>query len=407
MQTALADFIRDTPEGREADAILRKCVHCGFCTATCPTYLLLGDENDGPRGRIYLMKQALEGQAVTDKTRLHLDRCLTCRACETTCPSGVQYGRLLDIGRKLVEEKAPRPAGETLVRRLLAAVLPHRRLFGLLLWLGRIARPLLPPALAEKVPASVPAPGAWPVPRHARKMLVLAGCVQPALSPDTNAAAARVLDRVGISLIEAPSAGCCGALRFHVGFQEAGLADMRALIDTWWPHVEAGAEAIVMTASGCGAVVKEYGHLLRDDPAYAAKAAKVSAMTKDICEVLDGEFDRLSPLLGKKGGRVAFHPPCTLQHGLRLRGVTESLLDRAGFELTPVPDAHLCCGSAGTYSILEPELSGRLRANKLAALASGEPEQIATANIGCQVHLSAGAALPVRHWIVALEERLN
>jgi glycolate oxidase iron-sulfur subunit len=407
MQTALADFIRDTPEGREADAILRKCVHCGFCTATCPTYLLLGDENDGPRGRIYLMKQALEGHAVTDKTRLHLDRCLTCRACETTCPSGVQYGRLLDIGRKLVEDKAARPAGQRIMRRLLAEVLPRRFLFTSLLRLGRIVRPLLPPKLAEKVPVSVPAAGAWPAPRHARKMLVLAGCVQPALSPDINAAAARVLDRIGVSLVEAPGAGCCGALRFHVGFQEAGLADMRALIDAWWPHVEAGAEAIVMTASGCGAVVKEYGHLLRHDPVYAAKAAKVSAMTHDICEVLDGEFDRLSPLLRKKGGRVAFHPPCTLQHGLGLRGVTEKLLARAGFELAPVPDAHLCCGSAGTYSILEPELSGRLRADKLAALASGEPEQIATANIGCLAHLQAGTALPVRHWIVALEERLN
>jgi glycolate oxidase iron-sulfur subunit len=406
VQTALADFIRDTPEGREADAILRKCVHCGFCTATCPTYLLLGDENDGPRGRIYLMKQALEGQAVTEKTRLHLDRCLSCRACETTCPSGVQYGRLLDIGRKLVEEKTARPAGERFKRRLLAAVVPHRWLFGLLFRLGRIARPLLSPGLAEKVPASVPAAGAWPAPRHARKMLVLAGCVQPALSPDINAAAARVLDRVGVSLAEVPGAGCCGALRFHVGYQERGLADMRALIDAWWPHLEAGAEAIVMTASGCGALVKEYGHLLRHDPVYAAKAAKVSAMTKDISEVLAGEFDRIEPLLGKKGGRVAFHPPCTLQHGLRLRGVTENLLTRAGFELTPVPDAHLCCGSAGTYSILEPELSGRLRADKLAALASGEPGQIATANIGCLAHLQAGTALPVRHWIVALEERL-
>jgi glycolate oxidase iron-sulfur subunit len=353
------------------------------------------------------MKQALEGHAVTDKTRLHLDRCLTCRACETTCPSGVQYGRLLDIGRKLVEDKAARPAGQRIMRRLLAEVLPRRFLFTSLLRLGRIVRPLLPPKLAEKVPVSIPAAGAWPAPRHARKMLVLAGCVQPALSPDINAAAARVLDRIGVSLVEAPGAGCCGALRFHVGFQEAGLADMRALIDAWWPHVEAGAEAIVMTASGCGAVVKEYGHLLRHDPVYAAKAAKVSAMTHDICEVLDGEFDRLSPLLRKKGGRVAFHPPCTLQHGLGLRGVTEKLLARAGFELAPVPDAHLCCGSAGTYSILEPELSGRLRADKLAALASGEPEQIATANIGCLAHLQAGTALPVRHWIVALEERLN
>src|SRR5882672_9315119 len=257
MQTALADFIRDTPEGREADAILRKCVHCGFCTATCPTYLLLGDENDGPRGRIYLVKQALEGQAITEKTRLHLDRCLTCRACETTCPSGVQYGRLLDIGRKLVEEKTTRPAGQSVRRRVLAEVLPRGWLFAPLLRVGRLVRQFLPPALAEKVPASVPAAGAWPAPRHARKMLALAGCVQPALSPDINAAAARVLDRVGISLLEAKHAGCCGGLRYHLNYQEDGLDEMRALIDSWWPHVENGAEAIVMTASGCGVTVKE------------------------------------------------------------------------------------------------------------------------------------------------------
>jgi glycolate dehydrogenase iron-sulfur subunit len=407
MQTALADFIRDTPEGREADAILRKCVHCGFCTATCPTYLLLGDENDSPRGRIYLVKQALEGHEITDRTRVHLDRCLTCRSCETTCPSGVRYGRLLDIGRGLVEKRAARPASQSIRRRVLAEVLPRRFLFAPLLRLGRLARPFLPPALAGKVPAPAHAAGGWPAPRHARKMLVLAGCVQPSLSPDINAAAARVLDRIGISLIEAPGAGCCGALRFHLNYQERGLDDMRALIDRWWPYLEAGAEAIVMTASGCGVTVKEYGHLLRHDPRYADKAAKVSAMTRDICEVIDAEFSRLEPLLGKKGGRVAFHPPCSLQHGQALRGVTEKLLARAGFELTPVPDAHLCCGSAGTYSILQPELSEQLKRNKLAALASGEPEQIVTANIGCQVHLAAGAALPVRHWISALEEQLN
>jgi glycolate oxidase iron-sulfur subunit len=408
MQTALAEFIRDTPEGREADAILRKCVHCGFCTATCPTYLLLGDENDGPRGRIYLMKQALEGHAITDKTRVHLDRCLTCRSCETTCPSGVQYGRLLDIGRGLVEKQTTRPAEQIIMRRVLAEVLPRRLLFAPLLLLGRLARPLLPPALAEKVPASVPAPGAWPAPRHARKMLALAGCVQPSISPDINAAAARVLDRIGISLIEARGAGCCGALRFHLGYQEQGLADMRALVDRWWPMIERGqVEAMVMTASGCGAVVKEYGHLLRLDPAYAAKAARVSAMTRDISEVMSAEIERLAPLVANKGGRIAFHPPCTLQHGQALRGVTEKVLARAGFELTPVPDAHLCCGSAGTYSILEPELAGRLKTNKLAALASGEPEQIATANIGCLAHLQSGTALPVKHWIVALEERFG
>jgi glycolate oxidase iron-sulfur subunit len=318
----------------------------------------------------------------------------------------VQYGRLLDIGRRLVEEKTSRPVAESLRRRVLSWVLPRRRLFALLLALARLARPLLPPKLAGKVPASIPAAGAWPAPRHPRKMLALAGCVQASLSPDINAAAARVLDRIGVSLAEVPGAGCCGALRFHIGYQAEGLADMRALIDRWWPHVEAGAEAIVMTASGCGAVVKEYGHLLRRDPAYADKAAKIGAMTRDLCEVLAGEFDRVEPVLAKKRGRVAFHPPCTLQHGQQLRGVTENILVRAGFELTPVPDAHLCCGSAGTYSILEPELAERLKANKLAALASGDPEEIATANVGCLAHLQGGAKIPVKHWIVALEERL-
>ncbi len=408
MQTALADFIRDTPEGREADAILRKCVHCGFCTATCPTYLLLGDENDGPRGRIYLMKQALEGQEITDKTRLHLDRCLTCRACETTCPSGVQYGRLLDIGRKLVEEKTARPAWERLKRRVLTEVLPRRSLFAFLLALGQLARPFLPARLAGGIPVSATRAGAWPAPRHSRKMLALAGCVQPALAPVINAATARVFDRIGISLIEAKGAGCCGALRFHIGYQEEGLADMRALIDRWWPMIERGeVEAIVMTASGCGVVVKEYAHLLRHDRVYAGKAEKISAMTRDLSEVIDAEYARLEPLLAKKGGRIAFHPPCTLQHGQDIKGVTERVLARAGFELTPVPDSHLCCGSAGTYSILQPELSGQLKRNKLSALAAGSPEEILTANIGCLAHLQSGTERPVRHWIAALEERLN
>jgi glycolate oxidase iron-sulfur subunit len=354
------------------------------------------------------MKQMLEGEVPTEKTRLHLDRCLTCRACETTCPSGVQYGRLLDIGRKLVEEKTARPAWENLKRRALAAVLPRRSLFASLLMLGRLARPFLPPKLAEKVPAATPRADAWPAPRHARKMLALAGCVQPSLAPGINAAAARVLDRAGISLVEAKGAGCCGALRYHLAYQDDGLADMRAMIDRWWPMIDrGGVEAIVITASGCGVVVKEYAHLLRHDPAYAAKAEKISAMTRDISEVIDTEYARLGPLPVKKSGRIAFHPPCTLQHGQNIKGLTERVLARSGFELTLVPDSHLCCGSAGTYSILQPELSAQLKRNKLSALASGAPEEILTANIGCLAHLQSGTGLPVRHWIVALEERLQ
>jgi glycolate oxidase iron-sulfur subunit len=411
MQTNLANFIRDTPEGREADAILRKCVHCGFCTATCPTYQLLGDELDGPRGRIYLIKGMLEGAEVTARTQLHLDRCLTCRACETTCPSGVQYGRLVDIGRKLAEERVPRPLLQRLLRGILSFVLPRSWLFGSLLKLGRLTRPVLPFALQGKIPAAVAEAGVWPDARHKRRMLVLAGCVQPALSPDINSAAARVLDKLGISLIEAPAAGCCGAVRFHLNAQEDGLADMRALIDAWWPYVEGGVEAIVMTASGCGVTVKEYGHLLARDPAYAVKAERISALTKDLSEVLAAELDRLKPLFAATSPRagaskLALQLPCTLQHGQKITGLIENILAAAGFELTPVADSHLCCGSAGTYSILQPELSALLKANKLAALHAGSPQAIVGANIGCLSHLQSGTALPLEHWIVALERRL-
>jgi glycolate oxidase iron-sulfur subunit len=393
VQTELADFIRDTPQGREADAILRKCVHCGFCSATCPTYQLLGDELDSPRGRIYLIKQALEGAPVTASTRLHLDRCLTCRSCETTCPSGVQYGRLADIGRAVVEERVPRGPWDAVRRAALGFALPRRALFAALLGMGRAVRFLFP----ALVPARGAPPGAWPAPRHARRMLALAGCVQPALAPRINAAAARVLDRAGVSLIEAPGAGCCGALRFHLNFQEEGRDDMRALIDAWWPYVERGdVEAIVVTASGCGATVKEYGHLLAHDPAYRDKAARISAMTRDLSEVIQ-------PGAGTGTGRIAFHSPCSLQHGQQIRGKVEALLEQAGYELTPVADAHLCCGSAGTYSILQPELSGELRSRKLAALQDGQPAAIATANIGCLAHLQGGARVPVRHWIEFLD----
>jgi glycolate oxidase iron-sulfur subunit len=404
MQTQLADFIRETPEGREADSILRKCVHCGFCTATCPTYQVLGDDLDSPRGRIYLIKRALEGAPVTEKTRLHLDRCLTCRACETTCPSGVRYGRLVDIGRAVVEERTARSLWDRIKRSALSFALPRTSLFSFALGLGRIARPLLPARLKKKIPPKTKSAGAWPAPRHARKMLVLAGCVQPALAPSINAAAARVLDRLGISLVEVEGAGCCGALRFHLNKQDAGRDDMRALIDAWWPRVERGeVEAIVMTASGCGVTVKEYAHLLANDPEYRDKAARISSITKDLIEVLSAEA--LPPRSMKT--RVAFQSPCTLQHGQQIRGGAEALLARAGYELVPVEDGHLCCGSAGTYSILEPALSTELRARKLANLHKGAPRAIATANIGCLAHLQGATETPVRHWIELLEEALE
>jgi len=411
VQTNLADFIRDTPEGKEADAILRKCTHCGMCTATCPTYQLLNDELDGPRGRIYLIKQVLEGVTPSQKTQLHLDRCLTCLSCETTCPTGVRYGRLVDIGRKLVEERVERGPMEAAWRRVLNAVIPSGTRFGPLLKLGQMTRPLLPRALKRKIPPSTAPAGTWPAATHSRRMLVLEGCAQPSLSPATNAAAARVLDRLGITLVRAVGAGCCGAVRFHLNEQDAAREQMRRNIDAWWPHVEAGAEAIVMTASGCGVTVKDYGHALAHDPAYAEKAKRISALTKDISEIIAAEGEKLKPLIPPPSSlirerRVAFHSPCSLQHGLKLKGQVESLLAALGYSLTDVPDAHLCCGSAGTYSILQPELSQKLQANKIAALESGKPDVILTANIGCQAHLQAATDLPVRHWIEALDELL-
>ncbi len=421
MKTNLAEFIRNTPEGREADSILRACVHCGFCTATCPTYQLLGDELDGPRGRIYLIKELLEGNAYSVKTQLHLDRCLTCRACETTCPSGVQYGRLVDIGRYIVEKRVGRPLIESLKRAALRAVIPNPALFSPLFRISQFLRPLLPGALKRKVPKAGAHNTVWPEPRHARRMLVLDGCVQPSLAPGINPATARVLDRLGISLVKAEAAGCCGAVTFHLNRQEDALDYMRRNIDAWWPHIETGAEAVIMTASGCGTMVKEYGHLLARDPAYAEKAKRILDLTRDISEVIYAEREELEKFLGSPLAprpsplapasatkpRVAFHSPCSLQHGLQIHGKVEALLTAAGFELTSVPDSHLCCGSAGTYSILQPELSQKLLKNKVNALESGKPALLATANIGCLTHIQSGTALPVRHWIELLDERLE
>ena len=401
MQTRLADFIRETPEGRTADAILRKCVHCGFCTATCPTYQLLGDELDSPRGRIYLVKQLLEGAPVTARTQTHLDRCLTCRACETTCPSGVRYGRLVDIGRRLVDARVPRPVTERIKRRALLAVIPHRARFAPLLAMGRLVRPLLPRALARKVPRRE-IPGRWPAARHARRVLALGGCVQGAIAPDIDAAAARVLDRLGISYVPVPASGCCGAANHHLGDAAAAHAMMRRNIDAWWPEIEAGAEAIVITASACAAEVKDYEEHLQHDPAYARKAGHIASLARDLSEVVAAE-DGSSLVPAHPPTRVAFHSPCTLQHGQKLANVVEGILAKAGFELTAVIDAHMCCGSAGTYSILQPRLSAELLGRKMESLEAGNPEVIATANIGCLAHLATAASVPVRHWIQLLD----
>lgn len=417
METHLADFIRDTTAGREAEEILRKCVHCGFCTATCPTYQLFGDELDGPRGRIYLIKQMLETGVATEKTRLHLDRCLTCRSCESTCPSGVHYSRLLDIGREVVASRVPRHGMDGLTRSVLKHLLPRPALFNPAMRLGQMVRPLLPAAIKAKVPERRD-PGVTPAPRHSRRMIVLAGCVQPAMMPGINAAAARVLDRLGISLVEAQGkngAGCCGALRMHLDDAEGARDDARRNIDAWLPLLDDGCENIVMTASGCGVQVRDYVHLLQDDERYALGAARIALATRDISEVVIAEKAALLDLLKKSGDaearrRAVFHASCTLQHGQQIRGVVEELLAAAGFDLGSVSDGHLCCGSAGTYSVLQPGISTRLRDSKLGGLGVGgdrPPEVIASANIGCITHLQSGTALPVRHWVELLDEQLN
>ena len=415
MQTELAPEYQNSVAGREAEAILRRCVHCGFCTATCPTYQLLGDELDGPRGRIYLIKQVLEGAEPTRKTQQHLDRCLTCRNCESTCPSGVEYGHLVDIGRQLVEEKVERPLAERAQRWLLKEGL-NSPLFAPAMKLGQTVRGLLPQSLKAKVPLPQN-PGPWPTRQHARKVLMLAGCVQPSMSPNINSATARVLDAAGIQTLVAPAAGCCGGVKFHLNDQDGALVQMRANIDAWWPYVSgdmSGAngqavEAVVMNASGCGVTVKEYGHLLQHDPDYAEKAARISALTRDLSELLPDLVPRLLPQMRTvPTGQIAFHPPCTLQHGQQLRGGVEAHLSTLGFNVSVAScEAHLCCGSAGTYSVLNPDIAYALRDRKLGHLAELAPEAIVSANIGCITHLQSGTNTPVQHWVELLDAALH
>ena len=403
MQTTIAPELVDDPRAIAAEKVLRKCVHCGFCLATCPTYNLVGDELDSPRGRIYLIKQVVEGEKPTATTQSHLDRCLTCRNCETTCPSGVEYGQLIDQGRALVEETVERPFMQRFKRSLILKVLPYASRVGPLVKLGQLFKPLLPGAIGRSVPARQTL-DKTPLATHERKMLVLDGCVQPSMAPATNVAAARVLDALGIELVSLASAGCCGAVSFHLNDQDDARNFMRRNIDAWWPAIEAGAEAIITTASGCGLMVKDYGHVLSDDPVYKDKALRVSELCKDIIEVLGAEDLSAFHQSAASFGRVAFHPPCTLQHGQKLPLHTETLLRKLGFSLTPVPDSHLCCGSAGTYSIFQPELSHQLRDKKVRALLSGEPDIIATANIGCQLHIQSGSGRQVLHWVELVDQ---
>lgn len=403
MQVKLHPLFEDNKSARAAARLVQSCVHCGFCNATCPTYQDLFDERDGPRGRIYLIKQLLERGQAGDMTRKHLDRCLTCRACETTCPSGVQYGRLSDAGRAIVEQVSRRPLAERLMRRLIRLVFPFPRRVNVLLFLGRIAKPILPVTLRRQIPPKQTLSSQAESPNNAaRKMVVLGGCVQAAVTPETNAAARRVLRRFDIDLVESTSAGCCGAVDYHLGAHLKGLELARRNIDAWWPQVEAGAEAIVTTASGCGALVKDYGELLKHDASYAEKARRVSELAKDLSEVLDAEDVSIFRESISKS-LTAVHCPCSLTHGQRLGYSVEKVLERAGVPLAKTSEKHLCCGSAGSYSLLQPEMSQRLLKRKLAALSLEEPEQIATANIGCQLHLGTQSDIPVRHWIELLD----
>jgi glycolate oxidase iron-sulfur subunit len=406
MQTTLSPEFAGTTEGVEAEAILRKCVHCGFCNATCPTYQLLGDELDGPRGRIYLIKEMLEGGAVTERTQRHLDRCLTCRNCETTCPSGVRYGQLVEIGRNLVERRVERPLPQRATRWLLKEGLTSPW-FAPAMKIGRLLRPLLPAALRSKVPRHPPQSGHFESREHRRKVLLLGGCVQPSMRPEIHRATRRVLDAAGIQTLFSTDEGCCGALRTHLADREGGLADMRRNIDAWWPMVAGGmVEAIVINASGCSQMVKEYAHALRHEPAYAERAAQIVALTRDLAELLPGLALALKDQIRVQGApRMAFHSPCTLQHGQRITGV-DAELRSLGFDVRQPAESHLCCGSAGTYSVLQPELANSLRDRKLACLAALEPGCIVSANIGCIQHLASGTATPVKHWIELLDEAL-
>jgi glycolate oxidase iron-sulfur subunit len=390
---------------REAAEIIKSCVHCGFCNATCPTYQEFFDERDGPRGRVYLLKHMLESGRAGDATRMHLDRCLTCRACETTCPSGVRYGRLADIGREIIEEKTRRPIVEKIQRRIARKVFPFPGRLKILLVAGRLVRWALPSRLRRQIPPrQVSSAAASNSPAAKRKMIVLGGCVQAAATPGTNDSARRVLQRLGIDLIEATSAGCCGAVSYHLAARDEGLDFMRRNIDAWWPHVESGAEAIISAASACGVMIKDYGDLLKGDPAYAPRAQRVSDLAKDLTEVLEAEDLSVFRDLTRKQ-TTAVHCPCTLSHGQKREGAVERILETAGIPLAQTTEKHLCCGSAGTYSLFQPAISRRLLERKLAALTGGRPEQIVTANIGCQLHLASQSDVPVRHWIELLDTR--
>jgi len=416
MQTHFSLAQLADPDIRESDKILRACVHCGFCTATCPTYVLLGDELDSPRGRIYLIKDMLEqAKPATRQIVKHIDRCLSCLSCMTTCPSGVNYMHLVDHGRAWIEETYRRPWLDRQLRRLLALVLPRPGLFRLALLGAILAKPLAPllpqrlrPMLAL-APEHLPSPSPVDKPQvfaaegaRRKRVALLNGCAQQVLAPAINEATIRLLTRHGCEVVVAEGAGCCGALVHHLGKTEASHAAARANIDAWTREIDGvGLDAIIVNTSGCGTTLKDYGFMLREDAAYAAKAAAVSARAKDVSEIMT-ELG-LGAVPAPSGLTVAYHAACSLQHGQQIRTEPKALLAAAGFTVKEVPEAHLCCGSAGTYNLLQPEIAGQLKARKLANILGTQPDLIAAGNIGCITQLASGTGVPVIHTVELLD----
>lgn len=415
MQTNFAPAALDDAQMAASEKIVRTCVHCGFCTATCPTYLLGGDELDSPRGRIYLIKDMLEGgKPATEQVVKHVDRCLSCLSCMSTCPSGVHYMHLVDHARAYIEDTYRRPFMDRLMRRMLARVLPYPAVFRVALLAGRAARPFrslltrLPGGarigamlnlVPDRLPRSKP-----PVPTtnaHNKRVIILEGCAQPVLRPAINAATRRLLDRLGVSVVKPSGEGCCGALVHHLGQAEVGHDFARRNIDAWMREIDAGGlDAIIITASGCGTTIKDYGFMLRGDAAYAEKAARISALAKDITEYLAGFEIKPSTLTGQV---VAYHSACSMQHGQQIKDLPKQLLRAAGFVVRDVPEGHICCGSAGTYNILQPEIAGQLRQRKIANIERTKPQIIAAGNIGCMAQLASATAIPLVHTVELLD----
>ncbi len=405
MRARLAESNSSKSFALAATEIIRSCVHCGMCNASCPTYQLTGDELEGPRGRIYLIKGILETGETSDVARTHLDQCLVCRSCEASCPSGVKYGELLELTKPHIESSNRSPLRLRIKRYLIVQIVPNKVLFSMFFAVGRLLKPLLSSNLKILIPERASLQASRRV-AHKRKALLLSTCAQSVVRPSIDTAAIKIFDRLGITLIPVAGAGCCGALALHCGYEEKAIVQAKANIDAWWPYIELGAESIIATSSGCGLQLKGYERLLKEFPDYSAKSKYLAGLIKDPIELID---DQKLSAVTKDSDRcsIAFQSPCSQQHGLKINGRVEAVLERLGWNFTKVKDPHLCCGSAGSYSILYPETSARLREEKLNALSQGSPELIVTANIGCQLHLGAKSAVPVIHWLELIERELN